>query len=213
MRLITLLYHSILNILKVTEKDLLSDKTTPDVVGQRGINNWQMSSDITSFQVILETGTWNGGRAIEMALAAFFDNVDKVYYKGYDLFEDADEFTDRTELNTKPHNLYKAVEKRLNDLKKYVKEKMNKEFDFDLVKGDTKKTLTEQKDFDIAYLDGGHSFETVKHDYNMCKQLTLLCLMITLQKMKEVKKLLTNIKEQIKSLINLIKNIDEKFSL
>ena len=30
---------------------------------------------------------------------------------------------------------------------------MNKEFTFDLIKGDTKKTLTEQKDFDIAYLD------------------------------------------------------------
>ena len=120
-------------------------------------------------------------------------------------------FTDRTELNTKPHNLYQAVEKRLNDFKKYVKEKMNKEFDFDLVKGDTNKTLTEQKDFDIAYLDGGHSFETVKHDYNMCKQLPVVVFDDYFTKDAEVKKLLTNIKVQIKSLINLIKNIDEKF--
>ena len=158
---------------KGNRKDLLSDKTTPDVVGPK---RYKQLADVIrhyKFSRILETGTWNGGRAIEMALAAF-DNVDKVYYKGYDLFEDADEFTDRTELNTKPHNLYKAVEKRLNEFKKYVKEKMNKEFDFDLVKGDTKKTLTEQKDFDIAYLDGGHSFETVKHDYNMCKQLPVV---------------------------------------
>ena len=47
-------------------------------------------------------------------------------------------------------------------------------FEFKLVKGDTKATLTQQKDFDIAYLDGGHSFETVKHDYNMCKQLPVV---------------------------------------
>jgi hypothetical protein len=125
------------------------------------------------FSRILETGTWNGGRAIEMALAAF-DNVDKVYYEGYDLFEDADEYTDATEMNTKPHNLYQAVDKRLNEFKKFVKEKMNKDFEFKLVKGDTKQTLTEQKDFDIAYLDGGHSYDTVQHDYNMTKNISVV---------------------------------------
>jgi hypothetical protein len=144
---------------------------TPDV---RGLDAFM--ADVIrhyKFSRILETGTWNGGRAIEMALAAF-DNVDKVYYEGYDLFEDADEFTDATEMNTKPHNLYQAVEKRLNEFKKFVKEKMNKDFEFKLVKGDTKQTLTEQKDFDIAYLDGGHSYDTVQHDYNMTKNISVV---------------------------------------
>ena len=119
---------------------MLSNKTTPDVVGPK---RYKQLADVIrhyKFSRILSTGTWNGGRAIEMALAAF-DNVDKVYYEGYDLFEDADEFTDATEMNTKPHNLYKAVNNRLNDFKKFVKEKMNKEFEFELVKGDTKATL------------------------------------------------------------------------
>ena len=163
MRLIILLYQITLNILKETEKIYCQTKPHLMSLVQRGINNWQMSSDITNFQGYLRQVHGMVVEPIEMALAAF-ENVDKVYYKGYDLFEDADEFTDRTELNTKPHNLYKAVEKRLNEFKQYVKEKMNKEFTFDLIKGDTKKTLTEQKDFDIAYLDGGHSFETVKHE-------------------------------------------------
>lgn len=89
---------------------------------------------------------------------------------------------------------------------------MNKEFDFDLVKGDTKKTLTEQKDFDIAYLDGGHSFETVKHDYNMCKQLPVVVFDDYFTKDEGGKEVADEHKGTIKSLINLIKNIDEKFS-
>lgn len=35
---------------------------------------------------IVETGTWNGGRAIEMAMAAF-QHVDEVTYTGYDLLK------------------------------------------------------------------------------------------------------------------------------
>ena len=158
---------------KGNRKDLLSDKTTPDVVGPK---RYKQLADVIrhyKFSRILETGTWNGGRAIEMALAAF-DNVDKVYYEGYDLFEDADEFTDRIEMNTKPHNLYEAVNNRLKEFKAFVKEKMNKDFEFKLVKGDTRVTLKEQKDFDIAYLDGGHSLATVQHDYNMTKNISVV---------------------------------------
>ena len=42
---------------------------------------------------IVEVGTWNGGRAIEMSLAAF-EKSDKVRYIGFDLFEEATEELD-----------------------------------------------------------------------------------------------------------------------
>jgi predicted O-methyltransferase YrrM len=39
-------------------------------------------------ETIVEVGTWNGGRAIEMSLASF-ETKDKVHYIGFDLFEEA----------------------------------------------------------------------------------------------------------------------------
>jgi len=61
---------------------------------------------------IVEVGTWNGGRAIEMALAAF-EKVDSVHYTGFDLFEEATEELDKIELNSKRHNTFDSVRERL----------------------------------------------------------------------------------------------------
>ena len=100
-----------------------STTVSPDITGPK---RYEKLADLIRFykpKTLVEVGTWNGGRAIEMALAAF-TNTDEFTYIGYDLFEDADEFTDQKELNTKPHNLYKAVEKRLNEFKKHVKDKI-----------------------------------------------------------------------------------------
>lgn len=116
-----------------------------------------------------ETGTWNGGRAIEMALAAF-ETVDYVVYNGYDLFEEATAELDAAELNSKPHNTLEAVEARLNKFAELMKEREDKSFKFSLNKGDTKHTLFQDPcELDFAYIDGGHSDETVEHDYEMLK--------------------------------------------
>ena len=76
----------------------LSDsETSPDILP----NRYKQLADLIRFykpKTILETGTWNGGRAIEMALASF-DNNDEVHYIGYDLFEDATTGTDKEEFN------------------------------------------------------------------------------------------------------------------
>ena len=119
---------------------------------------------------IIETGTWNGGRAIEMSLAAF-EKTDKLHYIGFDLFEDATEETDQLELNSKPHNSMAAVQKRLVDFAAKMAER-GKTFTFKLYKGDTKTTLAEQKDSlnnAFVYIDGGHSKETVMSDYENLK--------------------------------------------
>ena len=116
---------------------------------------------------IVEVGTWNGGRAIEMALAAF-ENKDKVHYTGFYLFQDATAETDEIEQNTKPHNHFNAVVKRLEEFSEKMEEK-NKTFTFSLLKGDSKETMPkakkELKKTDFAFIDGGHSEETILSDY------------------------------------------------
>ena len=116
---------------------------------------------------IVEVGTWNGGRAIEMSLAAF-ENRDRVHYTGFDLFQDATAETDKKEQNTKPHNHFNAVVKRLEEFSEKMEEK-NKIFTFSLLKGDSKETMPrakkELKKTDFAFIDGGHSEETILSDY------------------------------------------------
>ena len=116
---------------------------------------------------IVEVGTWNGGRAIEMSLAAF-ENRDRVHYTGFDLFQDATAETDKKEQNTKPHNHFNAVVKRLEEFSEKMEEK-NKTFTFSLLKGDSKETMPkakkELKKTDFAFIDGGHSEETILSDY------------------------------------------------
>jgi len=116
---------------------------------------------------IVEVGTWNGGRAIEMALAAF-ENSKRVHYTGFDLFEDATFELDRKEQNVKPHNNFDAVKKRLEDFAHKMKED-KKTFTFTLIKGDSRETMQktkkELKKTDFAFIDGGHSEETILSDY------------------------------------------------
>lgn len=121
--------------------------------------------------VILETGTWDGNRAIQMAQTAF-KHVDSVTYYGYDLFEDASEETDAREHNIKKHHSYADVATRLAEFAAAMAAKQ-KTFKFHLVKGDTKETLKEVY-ADFAWLDGGHSDETIAHDYNMCRRIPVV---------------------------------------
>ena len=88
-------------------------------------------------ETIVEVGTWNGGRAIEMSLASF-ETKDKVHYIGFDLFEEANEELDKYELNSKAHNSIKAVGNRLQQFADKMKEK-GKDFTFELHKGIVKK--------------------------------------------------------------------------
>jgi hypothetical protein len=149
--------------------------TSPDVNGPR---RYQQLLEIVKFykpKTIVETGTWNGGRAIQMAVAAF-QSTDKVHYLGFDLFEDATAESDDYEMNTKAHNSIEAVRQRLTDFAEKMKAE-GKSFTFKLHKGDTKKTLSSCKAIkkaDFAYIDGGHSYETVKSDFENLKHVPIL---------------------------------------
>jgi len=150
----------------------LSDtETSPDILP----NRYRQLADLIRFykpSTILETGTWNGGRAIEMALAAF-ENTDSVHYVGFDLFEDATSETDELEFNAKPHNKMSAVENRLNEFREHMQKNEGKDFSFDLVKGNVRDTLsmyfetasTDREKIDLALIGSGNSKETVETEY------------------------------------------------
>lgn len=126
---------------------------------------------------IVEVGTWNGGRAIEMALAAF-EKVDSVHYTGFDLFEEATEELDKIELNSKRHNTFDSVRDRLVQFADKMKKDRNKIFTCELHKGDSKVTLTNAVKTipyaDFAYIDGGHSETTVLSDYENLKHVPVI---------------------------------------
>lgn len=106
---------------------------------------------------ILEVGTWNGVRAQQMLSLA----PDAKYY-GFDLFEDATPATDKEEMNVKAHYYRDMVLDRLTGFQAY------------LYKGNTRETLANfNEPVDFVWLDGGHSVETIKSDWENIKR----CLM------------------------------------
>ena len=153
----------------------LSDSdTSPDILP----NRYKQLADLIRFykpKTILETGTWNGGRAIEMALASF-DNSDKVHYIGYDLFEDATTGTDKEEFNIKTHNTKAAVIKRLDEFTEHVKTENNKQFTYELYKGNVRDTLDtlHVDEIDLALIGSGNSEKTVQHEYSILKNVPVV---------------------------------------
>jgi len=108
---------------------------------------------------ILEVGTWNGNRAIELCQFG-------ASYTGFDLFEEATSELDVLEKNVKNHNSLKAVRQKLK--RAGIKAS--------LVKGNTNESLPEfvassSEKFDFAFIDGGHSVDTIRNDWENVKQL------------------------------------------
>ena len=133
-------------------------------------NRTKTLADIIRFykpESFVETGTWNGGRALEMALAAF-ENVDKVTYTGYDLFEDGTSDLDEEEFNLKAHITKAAVQKRFTEFKNKIKKDRNKTFNFKLIKGNTRDVLKKDNP-DFAFIGGGNSIITAQNDYEKLK--------------------------------------------
>lgn len=118
-------------------------------------------------ETILEIGTWNGNRALILAEEALKYRK-KVHYIGYDLFQNANEQTDKEEFNVKKHFTVKEVSQKLNTFKiKY------NGFTFELHAGNTRDTLKPTK-VDFVWLDGGHSVETIRSDYENVKESKLI---------------------------------------
>jgi len=114
---------------------------------------------------ILEIGTWDGRNAMSMIKKAllFQDQVD---YYGFDLFEDFfnNDFNDEFSISKAPPR------------KSVVKKRLEKTgANIHLFQGDTRIILPEKIPelpcMDFIFIDGGHSVETIRSDWEAVKKL------------------------------------------
>jgi predicted O-methyltransferase YrrM len=112
---------------------------------------------------ILEIGTWNGKRAIEM-----HDVSLNSYYVGVDLFEDGNQSIDAIENNVKKRCDARQVAMDM------IQAGITR---FSLYKGFSREKLPEvlddfgQESMDLVFIDGGHSIATISEDFQWAKQL------------------------------------------
>ena len=117
-------------------------------------------------QTYCEIGLHNGFTARQTCDELIKYNS-KIYFEGYDAFETVD----KKEANGKSQsseNHYKQAIKRLESVKR-----KSPDFTYKIYKGYTTETLKPKK-FDLVYIDGGHSYDTVLHDYNMVKDSKII---------------------------------------
>lgn len=115
---------------------------------------------------ICEIGTHRGGTARQF-IRFLGSTGEPLHYTGYDIFDDAMNNTEfnKKEINGKNGAIYNNVVTTLNNL-----HRTTPNFTYELHKGLTSETLVTPQKFDFVYIDGGHSYETVKHDYSMVKE-------------------------------------------
>lgn len=105
---------------------------------------------------IVEIGTWNGNRAMQMIQAASrHRDVEDIIYQGFDLFESQTAGQLRSELSKMGWE-QDVVQRRLDATLAKI----------ELIAGNTRETLGEcvDDDADLYFIDGGHSEETIEND-------------------------------------------------
>lgn len=136
-------------------------------------------SRIGSCRRIMEIGTWNGKRAMDLARAALTRNPE-VTYVGFDLFEMLTDTDFARELSKRPPDRA-TVSKHLDKFRGKVGRPwplgLGKRFDFELHMGYTTDTLpafvrsSPPESMDFIFIDGGHSIETIENDWQYSSQL------------------------------------------
>ena len=119
-------------------------------------------------RVLVETGTHRGRSGCFMVQQALKYHPD-VEYHGFDLFETATEDTDRDEINGKGHGSYDIAQARFAAIGL-----VHPGFRFALHRGFTTETFVTPIRADLAYIDGGHSTDTVLHDYSMVRDSAVI---------------------------------------
>ncbi|MFW2439028.1 MAG: class I SAM-dependent methyltransferase [Arenicellales bacterium] len=114
---------------------------------------------------ILEIGVYNGVHAMQMILSASVNNpAETIHYYGFDLFEDLSETKLKDEYAKRPLP-YAAIERKLKESGAEI----------NLYKGNSKETLPKNiadiGRVDLAFIDGGHSLETIKSDWNNVQKI------------------------------------------
>lgn len=113
---------------------------------------------------IVEIGTHHGYRAWTMCMAAL-EHEPKVHYIGYDLFDQATPETNERELNGKGAGSSRKALEAMRHISA-----IHPGFVFELHQGDTRNTLHGKNVVaDFVFIDGGHSVETIRGDYDAVK--------------------------------------------
>lgn len=129
-----------------------------DIYPERAMSRYAQLLDVIDEHKpysIVEIGTWKGNRAIQMIQqAAKYHPMEKISYQGFDLFGMQTGEHLRRELSkvSWPVNL---VSRRIEATGANV----------GLVEGDTAYTMAEIEHADFYFIDGGHSQETIRNDW------------------------------------------------
>jgi hypothetical protein len=136
--------------------------------------------DGMSCENLVEVGTWNGRRAGELVRAALRRNQ-AVTYHGFDLFEALTNEDLEDEFSKRPPS-QALVEARLRHLQRRIslmdalRPWSRRSFDFVLHQGNTRDTLRAFRESSpnfraqFIFIDGGHSIETIKNDWENCSK-------------------------------------------
>jgi hypothetical protein len=115
-------------------------------------------------QSIIEIGTHHGQRAWNMCIAALRYN-EVVNYLGFDLFDGATDETNAREMNGKGCGSLRKAQEAMRQITA-----VHPEFISAIIKGDTRETLHGKSLVaDFVFIDGGHSVETIRGDYEAVK--------------------------------------------
>ena len=125
--------------------------------------------DYVKPQTICEIGTHDAKSAVQFVDYCVKINP-KLRYYGFDIFDAVknDKKFHEVEINGKGAGKYSTAKNNLEHRRRKYKK-----FKFELHQGYTKDTLKESS-YDFVYIDGGHSYETVKHDFNKVKNSKII---------------------------------------
>ncbi len=116
---------------------------------------------------IMEVGTHNGNNAVAMIKAAAQKvPEDEIHYYGFDLFEEKT-------VAIQQHEFAPVATVNMREVKAHIKK--HTKAGVTLVKGNTRKTLRKAAKtlpvMDLIYIDGGHSTETTRNDWQCSSKL------------------------------------------
>ena len=144
---------------------------------QKGVGNFFLKDvEKKSPKTFLEIGVFHGVTARNICELLYTIHKDDFKYIGLDLFEESDENKSEVIPNsvfTNPlKNFYFKYIKKQNPYSKEAVEDLLKKFknNINLIKGNSNLILkkVDMSKIDYVFLDGGHSYQTVKNDLECC---------------------------------------------